>query len=160
MKRRMFEVDGVGAVYRQLRFCLGLYEHAGKNDETEDDGDEENDDEKRHRLRWCRRDFRRVGEVATRALLLGIALLVTPGTYRRVFSIFVAVVRGRRKVSFSGAYFGTFILPSSFSSREKLALKICPGISIITRIIREPHGRRGEGYPTFLFSNLAAERVR
>ncbi|XP_067210689.1 protein turtle isoform X2 [Linepithema humile] len=72
LKRRMPESDGIGAVYRKLRLCLGLFENASKNDETEDGG-------KRHRLRWCHRDFRRIVEVATRALLLGIALLVTPG---------------------------------------------------------------------------------
>lgn len=73
LKRRMPESDGIGAVYRKLRLCLGLFENASKKtDETEDGG-------KRHRLRWCHRDFRRIVEVATRALLLGIALLVTPG---------------------------------------------------------------------------------
>lgn len=72
----MPESDEIGAVYRKLRLCLGLFEHASKNDEAEED-----DEEKRHRLRWCRRGFRRIVEVATRALLLGIALLVTPGKY-------------------------------------------------------------------------------
>jgi len=72
----MPESNEVGAVYRKLRLCLGLFEHARKNDEVEED-----DEEKRHRLRWCRRGFRRIVEVATRALLLGIALLVTPGKY-------------------------------------------------------------------------------
>jgi len=76
LKRRMPESNEVGAVYRKLRLCLGLFEHASKNDEVEED-----DEEKRHRLRWCRRGFRRIVEVATRALLLGIALLVTPGKY-------------------------------------------------------------------------------
>lgn len=76
LKRRMPESDEIGAVYRKLRLCLGLFEHASKNDEAE-----EEDEEKRHRLRWCRRGFRRIVEVATRALLLGIALLVTPGKY-------------------------------------------------------------------------------
>ncbi|XP_018406942.1 PREDICTED: protein turtle-like isoform X2 [Cyphomyrmex costatus] len=70
----MPESDEIGAVYRKLRLCLGLFEHASKNDEAEED-----DEEKRHRLRWCHRGFRRIVEVATRALLLGIALLVTPG---------------------------------------------------------------------------------
>ncbi|XP_014468291.1 PREDICTED: protein turtle-like isoform X9 [Dinoponera quadriceps] len=79
LKRRMPESDGIGAVYRKLRLYLGLFEHAGKNDDSEDGGDEDDDEGKRHRLRWCRRDFRRIAEVATRALLLGIALLVTPG---------------------------------------------------------------------------------
>ncbi|XP_018058555.1 PREDICTED: protein turtle isoform X1 [Atta colombica] len=74
LKRRMPESDEISAVYRKLRLCLGLFEHASKNDEAEED-----DEEKRHRLRWCRRGFRRIVEVATRALLLGIALLVTPG---------------------------------------------------------------------------------
>lgn len=72
----MPESDEIGAVYRKLRLCLGLFEHASKNDEAE-----EEDEEKRYRLRWCRRGFRRIVEVATRALLLGIALLVTPGKY-------------------------------------------------------------------------------
>ncbi|XP_043507535.1 protein turtle-like isoform X6 [Frieseomelitta varia] len=34
---------------------------------------------RRHRLRWCRRDFRWIADVATRILLLGIVLFVTPG---------------------------------------------------------------------------------
>ncbi|XP_076226993.1 protein turtle isoform X2 [Nomia melanderi] len=34
---------------------------------------------KRHRLRWCRRDLRWIADVATRTLLLGIVLFVTPG---------------------------------------------------------------------------------
>jgi hypothetical protein len=76
LKRRMPESDEIGAVYRKLRLCLGLFEHDSKNDEAEED-----DEEKRYRLRWCRRGFRRIVEVATRALLLGIALLVTPGKY-------------------------------------------------------------------------------
>ncbi|RLU24528.1 hypothetical protein DMN91_002617 [Ooceraea biroi] len=76
LKRRMLESDGIGAVYRKLRLCLSVFGHADKNDETEDDDE---DEEKRHRLRWYRRDFRRIVEVTTRALLLGIALLVTPG---------------------------------------------------------------------------------
>ncbi|XP_043507539.1 protein turtle-like isoform X10 [Frieseomelitta varia] len=33
---------------------------------------------RRHRLRWCRRDFRWIADVATRILLLGIVLFVTP----------------------------------------------------------------------------------
>ncbi|XP_020292606.1 uncharacterized protein LOC109859105, partial [Pseudomyrmex gracilis] len=73
LKRRMPESDGIGAVYRKLRLCLGLFKNASKNDEAEDD-----DEEKRHRLRWCRGDFRRIVEMAARALLFGIALLVTP----------------------------------------------------------------------------------
>ncbi|KAH0951046.1 hypothetical protein HN011_010977, partial [Eciton burchellii] len=76
LKRRMLGSDGIGAVYRKLRLCLGLFGHAAENGRVEDD---EEDEEKRHRLRWCRRDFRRIVEVTTRALLLGIALLVTPG---------------------------------------------------------------------------------
>ncbi|KMQ97605.1 protein turtle [Lasius niger] len=74
LKRRMPESNGIGAVYRKLRLCLGLFEHASRDDDAEEDYEG-----KRHRLRWCRRDFRRIVEVATRALLLGIALLVTPG---------------------------------------------------------------------------------
>lgn len=76
VKRRMPESNGIGSVfgYRKLRLCLGLFEHASRNDEVDVD-----DEEKTHRLRWCRRDFRRIAEVTTRALLLGIALLVTPG---------------------------------------------------------------------------------
>jgi hypothetical protein len=73
----MLGSDGIGAVYRKLRLCLGLFGHAAENGGVEDD---EKDEEKRHRLRWYRRDFRRIVEVTTRALLLGIALLVTPGT--------------------------------------------------------------------------------
>jgi len=76
----MLGSDGIGAVYRKLRLCLGLFGHAAGNGEAEDD---EEDEEKRHRLRWCRRDFRRIVEVTTRALLLGIALLVTPGMQSR-----------------------------------------------------------------------------
>jgi len=76
LKRRMLGSDGIGAVYRKLQLCLGLFGHAAENGGAEDD---EEDEEKRHRLRWCRRDFRRIVEVTTRALLLGIALLVTPG---------------------------------------------------------------------------------
>ncbi|XP_033174769.1 protein turtle isoform X7 [Bombus impatiens] len=34
---------------------------------------------KRHRFRWCRRDIRWIADVATRTLLLGIVLFVTPG---------------------------------------------------------------------------------
>ncbi|KAL6438353.1 hypothetical protein ACFW04_004483 [Cataglyphis niger] len=79
LKRRMPESNGIGSVfgYRKLRLCLGLFEHANRNDEVEVD-----DEEKTHRLRWCRRDFRRIVEVTTRALLLGIALLVTPAPPR------------------------------------------------------------------------------
>lgn len=76
LKRRMTESYGIGAVYRKLRLCLGLFKNASKNDEAEND-----DEEKRHRLRWCRGDFRRIVEMAARALLFGIALLVTPGEY-------------------------------------------------------------------------------
>lgn len=79
----MLEPDGIGAVYRKLRLCLGLFDHADESDEADEDEDE--DEEKRHRLRWCRRDFRRIVEVTTRALLLGIALLVTPGIHQRAF---------------------------------------------------------------------------
>lgn len=91
MKRRMPETNEIGSVYRKLRLCLGLFEHTSRKDEADED-----DGGKRHRLRWCRRDFRRIVEVATRALLLGIALLVTPGIilqyYKTLFS--------RRKIVF------------------------------------------------------------
>lgn len=40
---------------------------------------------KRHRLRWCRRDLRWIADVATRTLLLGIVLFVTPGEWRPAF---------------------------------------------------------------------------
>lgn len=78
LKQRMLESDGIGAVYRKLRLCLDLFGQADKNGKTEDDDE---DEEKGHRLRWCRRDFRRIVELTTTALLLGIALLITPGMY-------------------------------------------------------------------------------
>ena len=44
---------------------------------------------KRHRFRWCRRDIRWIADVATRTLLLGIVLFVTPGTLRQDFISFL-----------------------------------------------------------------------
>ena len=48
--------------------------------EAEYEGQQDNEeDERRRRVRWYCRDFRRVTEMVTRTLLLGIVLLVTPG---------------------------------------------------------------------------------
>ncbi|XP_078037934.1 protein turtle [Augochlora pura] len=61
----------LGTLYGKLRrITVGGY----LGNETEED-----ESGKRHRFRWCRRDFRWIADVATRTLLLGIVLFVTPG---------------------------------------------------------------------------------
>lgn len=47
---------------------------------ADQDGRKEGRSGKRHRLRWRRGDLRWIADVATRTLLLGIVLFVTPGT--------------------------------------------------------------------------------
>ncbi|XP_076673324.1 protein turtle isoform X7 [Andrena cerasifolii] len=61
-----------GSLYGKLRFSVGRL--LSNDAEVEEEGDGE-----RHRLRWCRRDFRWIADLATRTLLLGIVLFVTPG---------------------------------------------------------------------------------
>ncbi|XP_076239839.1 protein turtle isoform X1 [Calliopsis andreniformis] len=61
-----------GSLYGKLRFSVGRFLSSEAEEEEGNDG-------KGHRLRWCRRDFRWIADVATRALLLGIVLFVTPG---------------------------------------------------------------------------------
>ncbi|XP_076297726.1 protein turtle isoform X3 [Lasioglossum baleicum] len=61
----------LGSLYGKLR-RISVGRFLG-NDAEEDEGG------KRHRFRWCRRDFRWIADVATRTLLLGIVLFVTPG---------------------------------------------------------------------------------
>ncbi|KAG7213386.1 hypothetical protein KM043_002679 [Ampulex compressa] len=68
--------DDIGAFYGKLRLSVEKFDPTGDQDRAEENDE---DEEKRHRLRWCRRDFRWIAEVATKTLLLGIFLFVTPG---------------------------------------------------------------------------------
>ncbi|XP_017760101.1 PREDICTED: protein turtle-like isoform X1 [Eufriesea mexicana] len=68
--------NGGSSVIGPLRGKLRL--SVGRSIDTEAE-QEEGANGKRHRLRWCRRDFRWIADVATRTLLLGIVLFVTPG---------------------------------------------------------------------------------
>lgn len=82
-----------------------------------DDGEKEEGGRsggKRHRLRWCRGDLRWIADVATRTLLLGIVLFVTPGTCFSIqpipsflplfFSLFFST-NGNLSSSFSSFFF-------------------------------------------------------
>ncbi|XP_076374609.1 protein turtle isoform X3 [Megalopta genalis] len=62
-------------------------------------GNETEEDEtgKRHRFRWCRRDFRWIADVATRTLLLGIVLFVTPGLCHQD-AVHITALRGESVV--------------------------------------------------------------
>ncbi|XP_046141128.1 protein turtle isoform X3 [Osmia bicornis bicornis] len=62
----------IDSLYGKLRFSVGRFFAA--------DGEEDEEGNRnRHRLRWFRRDFRWLADVATRTLLLGIVLFITPG---------------------------------------------------------------------------------
>ncbi|KAK2581283.1 hypothetical protein KPH14_008071 [Odynerus spinipes] len=74
--RRVSGSDG-SPFHGKLRFSTKSFDRI--EDEAETTTKEEGEGERKQRLRWCRRDFRRIAEVATRTLLLGIVLLVTPG---------------------------------------------------------------------------------
>ncbi|KAK1126299.1 hypothetical protein K0M31_004927 [Melipona bicolor] len=65
----------IGSLFGKLRLFVG------RPIDTEAEK-EEGVNGRRHRLRWCRRDFRWIADVATRILLLGIVLFVTPDTSR------------------------------------------------------------------------------
>nr|XP_034187591.1 protein turtle-like isoform X13 [Osmia lignaria] len=62
----------IDSLYGKLRFSVGRL--FGADGEEDEEGNRN-----RHRLRWFRRDFRWLADVATRTLLLGIVLFVTPG---------------------------------------------------------------------------------
>ncbi|KAL2732595.1 protein turtle-like isoform X1, partial [Vespula maculifrons] len=71
--RRVIGSDG--SFHGKLRFSTKSFNRI----ENEAEATTEGEGERKQRLRWCRRDFRQIAEVATRTLLLGIVLLVTPG---------------------------------------------------------------------------------
>ncbi|KAI4501523.1 hypothetical protein M0802_003400 [Mischocyttarus mexicanus] len=71
--RRVIGSDG--SFHGKLRFSTKSFDSI----ENEAEATTEGEGERKQRLRWCRRDFRRIADVATRTLLLGIVLLVTPG---------------------------------------------------------------------------------
>ncbi|KAI4489197.1 hypothetical protein M0804_004695 [Polistes exclamans] len=73
--RRVIGSDG--SFHGKLRFSTKSFDSIENEAEATTQG--EGEGERKQRLRWCRRDFRRIAEVATRTLLLGIVLLVTPG---------------------------------------------------------------------------------
>ncbi|XP_015437594.1 PREDICTED: uncharacterized protein LOC107192772 [Dufourea novaeangliae] len=64
----------LGSLYGKLRLSVGRFLGNKAAEEGEERGNG-----RRHRLRWCRRDFRWIADAATRTLLLGIVLFVTPG---------------------------------------------------------------------------------
>lgn len=84
----------LGSLYGRLRFSVGRF----LGGEAEED---EGNDGKGHRLRWCRRDFRWIADVATRTLLLGIVLFVTPGTSLQTFHAVRFKTRGSKRGSSS-----------------------------------------------------------
>ncbi|CAK9821219.1 Protein turtle [Anthophora plagiata] len=62
----------IGSLYGKLRLSVGRFLSTEAEKVEGGNG-------KRHRLRWCRKDFRWIADVATRTLLLSIVLFVTPG---------------------------------------------------------------------------------
>ncbi|KAK9307848.1 hypothetical protein QLX08_001921 [Tetragonisca angustula] len=62
----------IGSLFGKLRLFVGRPIDTEAEKEKGVNG-------RRHRLRWCRRDFRWIADVATRILLLGVVLFVTPG---------------------------------------------------------------------------------
>ncbi|XP_015173478.1 PREDICTED: protein turtle-like isoform X4 [Polistes dominula] len=66
-----------GSYHGKLRFSTNSFDSIENEAEATTEG--EGNGERKQRLRWCRRDFRRIAEVATKTLLLGIVLLATPG---------------------------------------------------------------------------------